>query len=91
MLKFIFLELVVINCMRQGHEIFKSDFLQLISSTSGAKARKDLNQIAWNLFCRLLEPRPLEPMPKNVHIAPPGAHFVDIWSQGACSKIPTNA
>ena len=42
----------------QGQEVIKSSFLELIFSTSGAKARKSLNRASWNWFCRLLEPRP---------------------------------
>ena len=58
-------------------ECLKSSLLELILSTSGAKAGKCSNQAFWMSFCRLLEPRP-----ENAQIDPSGAHFVDFWSQG---------
>ena len=75
--------------------MLKSSLLELVLSTSGAKAGKCSNRVFWSSFCRLLEPRPeclksnllssfyqlLEPKPENTQIEPPGAHFVDFWSQ----------
>ena len=57
--------------------MFKSMFLVMISSTSGANARKLPNRCSWLSFCRLLEPRP-----ESHQIDVPGYHFVDFWSQG---------
>jgi hypothetical protein len=51
--------------------------LELILSTSEAKAGKSSNRAFWNSFCRLLEPRP-----ESHQIEPPGTGFVDFWSQG---------
>ena len=61
----------------QGQKILKSDLLGPILPTSGPKARKYLNRISWDPFCRLLDPR-LE----NAEIGFPGIYFVDFWSQG---------
>ena len=58
-------------------ECLKSSLLELILSTSGAKAGKCLNQAFWKSFCRLLEPRP-----ESSQIDASGSHFVDFWSQG---------
>ncbi len=57
--------------------MFKSSLLELILSTSEAKAGKSSNRAFWNSFCRLLEPRP-----ESHQIEPPGTGFVDFWSQG---------
>ena len=58
--------------------MLKSSLLDVILSTSGAKARKCSNRASWSSFCRLLKPK-LE----NAQIEPPGRHFVDFCSKGA--------
>ena len=47
-----------IDFWSQCQKMLKSDFLGVFFSTSGAKARKCANRISWDLFSRLLEPRP---------------------------------
>ena len=54
----------------------KSNLLELILSTSGAKAGKSSNRASWDYFCRLLEPRP-----ESHQIERPGTGFVDFWRQ----------
>ena len=49
----------------------KSNLLELILSTSGAKARKSSNRASWDWFCRLLAPRP-----ESHQIEPPGTGSV---------------
>ena len=49
----------------QGLEMLKSTFLELILSTSGAKAWKCSNRSFWSSFCRLLEA-----WPENAQIKP---------------------
>ena len=53
-------------------KVLKSSLLDVILSTSGAKARKCSNRASWASFCRLLEPTP-----ESAQIDPPGRHFVD--------------
>ena len=60
-----------------GGKVSKSMLLVMISSTSGANARKLPNRCSWLSICRLLEPRP-----ESHQIDSPGYHFVDFWSQG---------
>ena len=60
-----------------GGKVSKSMLLVMISSTSGANARKLPNRCSWLSICRLLEPRP-----ESHQIDTPGYHFVDFWSQG---------
>ena len=57
--------------------MLKSDFLGPILPISAPKARKCLNWMSWDPFCRLLDP-----MPENAKIGPPGTYFADFWTQG---------
>ena len=57
--------------------MLKSKLLELILTTSGAKAIKCLNRSSWSSFCRLPEPT-LE----NAQIESPGWYFDDFWNQG---------
>ena len=57
--------------------MYISSLLGLVSSTSGAKARKSSNRASWDYFCRLLGPRP-----ESHQIEPPGTTFIDFWGQG---------
>ena len=61
----------------QGEKVSKSSLLGLVSSTSGANARKSSNRVSWDWFCRIQGPKQ-----ESHQIEPPGTLFVDLWSQG---------
>ncbi len=66
-----------VDFWRQRQKMLKSKLLELILSTSGAKAIKCLNRSSWSSFCRFPEPKP-----DNAQIASPGKYFEDFSIQG---------
>ena len=66
-----------VDFWRQRQKMLKSKLLELILTTSGAKAIKCLNRSSWSSFWRLPEPT-LE----NAQIESPGRYFDDFWNQG---------